>query len=84
MRPDRAKVAPSKHDRLDVHPMTQDEEKVIKSIEDLRTEVRELREMVNMLVEMMIHMETMEDVGPDVEGNMMNYDSMLKSGRYCM
>ncbi len=64
--------------------MTQDEEKVIKSIEDLRTEVRELREMVNMLVEMMIHMETMEDMGPETENNMMNYDSMLKSGRYCM
>jgi hypothetical protein len=64
--------------------MTQDEEKVIKSIEDLRTEVRELREMVNMLVEMMIHMETMEDSGPEMESNMMNYDSMLKSGRYCM
>lgn len=64
--------------------MTQDEEKVIKSIEDLRAEVRELREMVNMLVEMMIHMETMEDVGPDMDNNMMNYDSMLKSGRYCM
>jgi hypothetical protein len=64
--------------------MTQDEEKVIKSIEDLRTEVRELREMVNMLVEMMIHMETMEDSGPEMENNMMNYDSMLKSGRYCM
>jgi hypothetical protein len=64
--------------------MTQDEEKVIKSIEDLRAEVRELREMVNMLVEMMIHMETMEDMGPEMENNMMNYDSMLKSGRYCM
>jgi hypothetical protein len=64
--------------------MTQDEEKVIKSIEDLRAEVRELREMVNMLVEMMIHMETMEDMGPDMDNNMMNYDSMLKSGRYCM
>jgi hypothetical protein len=64
--------------------MTQDEEKVIKSIEDLRVEVRELREMVNMLVEMMIHMETMEDSGPETESNMMNYDSMLKSGRYCM
>jgi hypothetical protein len=64
--------------------MTQDEEKVIKSIEDLRTEVRELREMVNMLVEMMIHMETMEDMGPELDNNMMNYDSMLKSGRYCM
>jgi hypothetical protein len=64
--------------------MTQDDEKVIKSIEDLRAEVRELREMVNMLVEMMIHMETMEDMGPDADNNMMNYDSMLKSGRYCM
>jgi hypothetical protein len=64
--------------------MTQEEEKVIKSIEDLRTEVRELREMVNMLVEMMIHMETMEDMGPELDSNMMNYDSMLKSGRYCM
>jgi hypothetical protein len=64
--------------------MTKDEEKVIKSIEDLRAEVRELREMVNMLVEMMIHMETMDDSGPEMDSNMMNYDSLLKSGRYCM
>lgn len=64
--------------------MTQDEEKVIRSIEDLRAEVRELREMVNMLVEMMIHMENMEDAGPDMDNNMMNYDNLLKSGRYCM
>lgn len=65
-------------------PMTRDEEKMIKSIEELRTEVRELREMVNMLVEMMIHMETMDDAGPDMDNNMMGYDSLLKSGRYCM
>ena len=64
--------------------MTQEEEKMLKSIEDLRTEVKELREMVNMLVEMMIHMDNMEDQGLDMEPNMMGYDSQLKSGRYCM
>jgi len=64
--------------------MTQDEEKMLRSIEDLRAEVKELREMVNMLVEMMIHMDNVEDQGLDMDPNMMSYDSQLKSGRYCM
>jgi len=64
--------------------MDRDDEKVMKGIEDLRSEVRELRETVNVLVDIIVNMETMEDPQLEVEGNMMGYDSALKSGKYCM
>jgi hypothetical protein len=64
--------------------MQENEEKMIRSIEDLQKEVRELREMVNMLVGMMVSMDAMDDLGPDLESNMMNYDGLFKSGKYCM
>ena len=35
-------------------------EELAKSIEDLRAEVRELREMVNMLVDIIVNMETIK------------------------
>jgi hypothetical protein len=59
-------------------------EELLRSIEDLRSEVRELRQMVNVLVEMIYHLETHEETEPDIDTNMMSYDSLFKSGRYCM
>lgn len=64
--------------------MQENEEKMIRSIEDLQKEVRELREMVNMLVGMMVSMDAVDDLGPELESNMMNYDGLFKSGKYCM
>lgn len=61
-----------------------EDEKVLESIEDLRSEVRELRNMVNLLVEMIVSIEVPEDVEGESEGNMMGYDSLLKNGKYCM
>jgi hypothetical protein len=59
-------------------------EELLRSIEDLRTEVRELRQMVNVLVEMIYHLEVHEETEPEMDSNMMSYDSLFKSGRYCM
>jgi hypothetical protein len=60
------------------------DEEVLKTIEDLRSEVRELRNMVNILVEMLVSLETNDDIDLDMDPNMMSYDPLLKSGRYCM
>ncbi len=57
---------------------------VLQTIEDLRSEVRELRSMVNMLVEMLVNLESNDDMDLDMDPSMMNYDPLLKSGRYCM
>jgi len=65
-------------------PPGSEDEKVLKTIEDLRSEVRELRTMVNMLMEIIVNMETQEDLDLDMEPNMMGLDPLLKSGRYCM
>ncbi|MGA1820148.1 MAG: hypothetical protein ACMUHU_03965 [Thermoplasmatota archaeon] len=65
-------------------PKGTEDDKVLKTIEDLRSEVRELRTMVNMLMEIIVNMETHEDLDLDMEPNMMGYDPLLKSGRYCM
>ncbi len=64
--------------------MSEGEEKVIKGIEELRTEVRELRDMVNMLVEIIVNMEQVDEGGIDADPSMMGLDTDLKSGRYCM
>ena len=64
--------------------MSEGEEKVIKGIEDLRTEVRELREMVNMLVEIIVNMEQMDEGSIEVDPSMMGFDTDFKSGKYCM
>jgi hypothetical protein len=61
-----------------------DDEKVLESIEDLRSEVRELRNMVNLLVDMIVNIETTDDMDFDPEGNMMGFDPLLKNGKYCM
>ena len=64
--------------------MENDDERMLRSIEDLRSEVRELRDVVNMLVDIIVSMETVDDTSLDTENNMMGYDNMLKTGRYCM
>ena len=64
--------------------MSEGEEKVIKGIEELRTEVRELRDMVNMLVEIIVNMEQVDEGSIDADPSMMGFDTDLKSGRYCM
>ena len=61
-----------------------EDDKVLDSIEDLRSEVRELRNMVNRLVEMIVNLEAPDDMDGDLESNMMNYDPLLKNGNYCM
>ena len=65
-------------------PQDGEDEKVLRTIEDLRSEVRELRSMVNVLMEIIVNMETQDDLDLEMESNMMNYDPLLKSGRYCM
>ena len=40
--------------------------------------------MVNMLVEMLVNLENSDDMDLDMDPSMMNYDPILKSGRYCM
>ena len=64
--------------------MNENDEQMIKSIEELQKEVRELREVLNMLVGMMVSVDTIDEGGPDMEANMMNFDGVLKSGKYCM
>ncbi|MBN1390993.1 MAG: hypothetical protein JXA22_10170 [Candidatus Thermoplasmatota archaeon] len=64
--------------------VTSEDEKVLRTIEDLRSEVRELRNMVNMLMEIIVSLETHDDLDLDIEPNMMGYDDLLKSGHYCM
>jgi hypothetical protein len=61
-----------------------DDEKVMESIEDLRSEVRELRNMVNLLVEMIVSLEAPDDMDLEMDSNMMGYDGILKNGKYCM
>ena len=61
-----------------------DDQKVLESIEDLRSEVRELRNMVNLLVDMIVNIETPDDMDFDPDGNMMGFDPLLKNGKYCM
>lgn len=64
--------------------MSEGEEKVIKGIEELRAEVRELRDMVNMLVEIIVSMEQVDEGSIDADPAMMGFDTDLKNGRYCM
>jgi hypothetical protein len=61
-----------------------EDEQVLKTIEDLRSEVRELRTMVNMLVEMIVSMDNPDELDLDLDSNMMDYDTVFKSGKYCM
>lgn len=62
----------------------EDDGKVLQSIEDMRSEIRELRTMVNMLMEIIVAMETQDDIDLDMEPTMMGYDDLFKNGKYCM
>jgi hypothetical protein len=62
--------------------MTKREDDITKSIEDLRAEVRELREMVNMLVDIIVNMES-DDSG-DFEHDFFDLNKFDKDPRFSM
>ena len=65
--------------------MTKKSEKnddLVKSIEDLRAEVRELREMVNMLVDIIVNMEN-DDAG-EVDHDYFDLTRFEKDTRFSM
>ena len=62
--------------------MTDNKDDVAKSIEDLRAEVRELREMVNMLVDIIVNMEG-DDTG-DVSNDYFDFNRFEKDTRFSM
>ena len=62
--------------------MTKKDEELAKSIEDLRAEVRELREMVNMLVDILVNMET-DDTG-DLGNDYFDINKFEKDSRFSM
>ena len=62
--------------------MTETKEELAKSIEDLRAEVRELREMVNMLVDIIVNMET--DEGPEFDNDYFNMHKLESDSRFSM
>ena len=62
--------------------MTESNDELAKSIEDLRTEVRELREMVNMLVDIIVSMES--DDGPEFENDFFNLHKLDNESRFSM
>lgn len=62
--------------------MAESKEDIAKSIEDLRAEVRELREMVNMLVDIIVNMET--DEGPEFDHDYFNLHKIDKDQRFSM
>jgi hypothetical protein len=61
--------------------MTKNDE-LAQSIEDLRAEVRELREMVNMLVDIIVNMEN-DDQG-DIENEYFDMNRFDKDPRFSM
>ena len=62
--------------------MTEGNEELAKSIEDLRAEVRELREMVNMLVDIIVNMDN-DDSG-DFEHDFFDFNKFEKDPRFSM
>ena len=62
--------------------MTESKDDLAKSIEDLRAEVRELREMVNMLVDIIINMES--DDSSDFENDFFDMHKFEKDARFSM
>jgi hypothetical protein len=62
--------------------MTKNSEELAKSLEDLRAEVKELREMVNMLVDLVINMEH-EDT-PEFDSDFMDFGPLSKDHRFSM
>jgi len=62
--------------------MAKKEEELLRSIEELRTEVRELREVVNMLVDIIMNMD--QDEGGEGEFDLPGLDGMDPRGRFSM
>ena len=62
--------------------MTETNDDLAKSIEDLRAEVRELREMVNMLVDIIVNMES--DDGPEFEHDYFDLHKLERDSRFSM
>ena len=62
--------------------MTEGNDEIAKSIEDLRAEVKELREMVNMLVDIIINMES--DDSTDFENDFFDMRKFEKDARFSM
>ena len=62
--------------------MSKANDELTRSIEDLREEVRELRQMVNMLVDIIVNMEY--DEGNDVENEFFNLQKFEKDSHFSM
>jgi hypothetical protein len=62
--------------------MTKKSDELAKNLEDLRAEVKELREMVNMLGDLVINME--HDETPEYEPEFMDFGSLNKDHRFSM
>ena len=62
--------------------MTKNSEELSKSLEDLRAEVKELREMVNMLVDLVINLE--HDEAPEFDSDFMDFGPLTKDHRFSM
>lgn len=62
--------------------MTDKNDDLAKSLEDLRAEVRELREMVNMLVDIIVNMES--DDGPEFENDYFDLHKLERDSRFSM
>ena len=57
-------------------------EDLVKSIEELKTEVKQLRELVNMLVDIIMNMEG-EDI-PEFDANFTGLDEVDRHNRFSM
>lgn len=62
--------------------MSEGNDDITKSIEDLRAEVRELREMVNMLVDIIVNMES--DDSTEFEHDFFDINKLEKDPRFSM
>jgi hypothetical protein len=62
--------------------MTETKEDLSRSLEDLRAEVRELREMVNMLVDIIVNMDN-DDSG-EFDNNFFDFNKFEKDQRFSM
>jgi len=62
--------------------MSKNSEDLAKSLEDLRAEVKELRELVDMLVGLVINME--QDESLDFDGDFMDFGPLNRDNRFSM
>jgi len=63
-------------------PEEKNNEDLVKSIEELKTEVKQLRELVNMLVDIIMNMEG-EDI-PEFDANFTGLDEVDRHNRFSM